>query len=274
MATDRYSDNHTISVSGGSGTLTVDGDLAVTGSVEIDSIDAGGSTLNITGDVSVDGSLDVSENTTISGNLSVAQNITASSVESASFVRSSTVTRKIWIPAIFFSYSGATRAYSYSPVENYSDGGETGSSLFARAESVTIDGLVELFISLNQFLNEKDSITEIEIVGAADSSNHVIHYTLESDRYNGSARTISQSILDSDNANIIRTLDTKSLYIKTLSSGNFSHTIYPIADISASGIFSGRAYIFRIFSEKATYGGTGSCDFDGIYITIETNSPI
>jgi hypothetical protein len=55
---------------------------------------------------------------------------------------------------------------------------------------------------LGLFLNKQDSITEMEIVGAADSSNHVIHYTLESDRYNGSSRTISQYILDSDNANI------------------------------------------------------------------------
>ncbi len=37
MATDRYSDNHTISVSGGSGTLIVDGNLQVTGSSSLSS---------------------------------------------------------------------------------------------------------------------------------------------------------------------------------------------------------------------------------------------
>lgn len=37
MATDRYSDNHTISVSGGAGTLTVDGNLQVTGSTTLSS---------------------------------------------------------------------------------------------------------------------------------------------------------------------------------------------------------------------------------------------
>jgi hypothetical protein len=61
MATDRYSDNHTISVSGGSGTLTVDGSLNVTGGSGV--INASGITtmdINATGTVTLSGDITVS----------------------------------------------------------------------------------------------------------------------------------------------------------------------------------------------------------------------
>ena len=56
MATDRYSDNHTISVSGGSGTLTIDGSLNVIGS---------NGSIN-TANITASGTIVLSENTTIS----------------------------------------------------------------------------------------------------------------------------------------------------------------------------------------------------------------
>jgi hypothetical protein len=270
MAIDRYSDNHTISVSGGSGTLIVDGSLDVTGDISIGGSVSGN--LDVTGNLSVSGDLDVSQDLNVTGNIDTSQTISANAIEANSFSKSSSETRRIWIPAIFLSHSGSTRSYDYSAVENYADGGESGSAIFAKAESIEIDGLVELFLSLNPYLNKADSIIEIEVVGSADGANHVIHYTLENDRYNGTSRTISSLILDSDNANIIRTLDTTNVYIKTASSGNFSHVIYPTVAVAVSPVYSGSSYNFRIFADKATYTGTGSCYFDGIYLTVETTS--
>ena len=57
MATDRYSDDHKIVVGGGSGTLTVESGLEVTGS------------LDVTGNLDVTGGLDVNGNLTVPGGL-------------------------------------------------------------------------------------------------------------------------------------------------------------------------------------------------------------
>ena len=265
MATDRYSDNHKIVVNNGNGILTIEGSFDIAGDISI-----GGSA---SGNLDVIGDLSASGDTSLSGDLNVSQDLNVTgNIEANSFLKSSSETRKIWIPAILLSYFGSTRTYVYSAIENYADGGESGSALFTKSESIEINGSVELFLSLNPYLNRADSITEIEVVGSADGANHVIHYTLERDRYNGTSRVISNILLDSDSPNIIRTLDTANVYIKTTSSGNFSHVIYPILAVDVSPIYSGSSYNFRIFADKATYSGTGSCYFDGIYLTVETTS--
>lgn len=60
MATDRYSDDHKIVVGGGSGTLTVEADLAVTGEISFSGDLGITGDLNVTGDINSSGDLNFS----------------------------------------------------------------------------------------------------------------------------------------------------------------------------------------------------------------------
>lgn len=274
MATDRYSDNHTISVSGGSGTLTIDGvlvaggDLNVIGTSTFDNVEVSGN-IDIEGSIALSGNLNVEASADIIGTLS------AGSIESNSISRKTEENRKIWIPAILFSnLVSAGYSKTAASFEDYSDGGESGSNSFTSSVSVEINSVNEIFVCLNQYLNKDDIIQNIEIDGSVSSANHVIHYTLCRDFYNGTTRLVNYYLLSSDNPNIIRTLDLKNVYIKTASSGSFSHQIYPSAELKLDSIYSGSSYIFRIYSDKVTYSGSGTCIFNGIYLTVASTSPV